>query len=210
VTRGSLGLEVEDLSHRVADYLGVHDIKGALITRVLPAGPAALAGLQPGDVVRSYAAKPIANAYDLLVRIAREKVNSEVVLEVQRRGKAGSYKLQVQAVATATEDGAQARTRTTHATDPMLGLDVQALSLPLRHELGYAGKGQVVVVAVAPGSPAEHAGLRRGDVVLDADLQPVDRPRTLLELLSDGRALLRIETLRGDVTYVLLEADNPT
>jgi S1-C subfamily serine protease len=78
----------------------------------------------------------------------------------------------------------------------------------LRTELGYEGEGRVVVEGVAPGSPADRAGLVPGLCILEADFRPVTRPRDMLAATADGRVLLRVENRDGEAAYVVLQQRN--
>jgi S1-C subfamily serine protease len=75
----------------------------------------------------------------------------------------------------------------------MLGLALEELTPKLRERFGYEGDGRVFVRGVAPGSDADRAGLRPGDIILQADRQPVQSIADIRSALKDGKALLYIE-----------------
>jgi S1-C subfamily serine protease len=75
----------------------------------------------------------------------------------------------------------------------MLGLKVEELTPQLRQRFGYSGDGRVFVRGVVPGSDADRAGLQPGDIILEADRNPVRSIRDLRTALGDGKALLFIE-----------------
>lgn len=202
VERGYLGLRAQALETNVASYLGYRESGGALIQQLDKDGPARQAGVLPGDIVTRYAGAAVKDGNDLLARIAHSPVNGKVRLELWRRGK--QLKLTL-AVANAPSASAVANDAGPLANDSMLGLKVRALSPDLRQELGYRGEGAVVVTQVVPGSPAARAGLNPAQVILEADLKPVTKPRDLLDAIDDKRMLLRVEDRDGDAAYVLLE-----
>ncbi len=84
VRRGWIGVEPRDLSHELAESLALPVRQGALITGVLARGPAAAAGLRPGDVVLRIGERPVANAGDLFGAVAAQPPGSEVGVQVQR------------------------------------------------------------------------------------------------------------------------------
>ncbi|MBX3600202.1 MAG: trypsin-like peptidase domain-containing protein [Rubrivivax sp.] len=85
VRRGWIGVEPRDLSPELSENLALPVTQGALITGVLARGPAAAAGLRPGDVVRRIGERDIANAGDLFAAVAAQPPGSEVGVQVQRR-----------------------------------------------------------------------------------------------------------------------------
>jgi serine protease Do len=202
VERGYLGLRAQALETNVASYLGYREARGALIQQLDKDGPAQRAGVLPGDIVTRYAGAVVKDGNDLLARIAQSPVSAKAQLELWRRGKLHKLTL---SVASAPSVGAVASDAGALANDPMLGLKVRALSPDLRQELGYQGEGAVVITQVVPGSPAARAGLNPAQVILEADLKLVTKPRDLLEAIEDKRMLLRVEDRHGEASYVLLE-----
>ncbi len=85
VTRGWIGVEPNDLSPELAETFGVKAKQGVIITGVLQNGPAALAGIRPGDVIVNVAGKPVANVSELLSRVAALKPGAPAKFSVLRR-----------------------------------------------------------------------------------------------------------------------------
>jgi Do/DeqQ family serine protease len=94
--RGYLGVNMMSLTRALAEQFGAHDLQGALITDVIPGSPAALAGVQPGDIVRTFNGAPIANANALLDRIAKAAVGTKVQLGIARNGREGTVTAEIQ------------------------------------------------------------------------------------------------------------------
>jgi serine protease DegQ len=86
VRRGYIGVEPADLSPDLMETFGVKSDHGVLITGVLQGGPAALAGVQPGDVITEVGGKPVTNVPELLTTVAALKPGTEVPFQLQRRG----------------------------------------------------------------------------------------------------------------------------
>jgi serine protease Do len=202
VERGHLGLRAQPLEARLAAYFGFRASGGALVHQVDQDGPAARAGVLPGDIVARYAGQPVKDAHDLLLRISRSRPEESVSLELWRAGKARTMSIAVAAAAPGKLVAAQGPVA---APDPLLGLRVRALTSELREELGYSGAGAVMVAQVLPNSPAARVGLRPRQVLLEADLKPVAKPRDLADAFTDKRMLLRVEDQEGETAYVLLE-----
>jgi serine protease Do/serine protease DegQ len=186
VERGTLGVDAQDLSPRVAAALGIKASSGALITSVLPDSPAAKAGLKPGDLVTSVNGRPVADAQDLRNAQGLATLGSTLALGVDRSGK----RLTVEAKLTAVSgqaDGASLDARLAGAsfTDAPSGNGIEG----------------VTVASVTPGSRAARNGLASGDIVVGVnnvatpDLAQLRRvfalhPRMLLlALVRDGQLL---------------------
>lgn len=85
VTRGWIGVEPSDLSPELAETFGVKTDEGVIITGVLQNGPAALAGIRPGDVITRVADKPVQNVSELLTRVAALKPGNPASFGVRRQ-----------------------------------------------------------------------------------------------------------------------------
>ncbi|GAB3184355.1 S1C family serine protease [Hydrogenophaga aquatica] len=86
VTRGWIGVEPQDLTPELAQYFGTNNAEGVIITGVLQNGPAASAGMQPGDVISSVAGAPVRDVAQLLSKVASLTPGQAVDIDVQRRG----------------------------------------------------------------------------------------------------------------------------
>lgn len=87
VSRGRVGVGLQELEPSMAEALGLNETEGALIAQVEPGGPAASAGLQRGDVVRSFAGKPIEDSRDFASVVADARVGTVVPITVVRDGR---------------------------------------------------------------------------------------------------------------------------
>ncbi len=154
VERGSLGVDVQDLTPRVAAALGIKASSGALVTDVLPGSPAAAAGLKPGDLVTSINGKPVKDAQDLRNAQGLALLGSTLVLGVDRGGR----HLTVDAKLTALSGEVQGA-----SLDPRLA----GATFSDASSGNARGRVQGVTVShVAPGSRAARSGLARGDVLV--------------------------------------------
>jgi len=184
VTRGFVGVEAQGLTGTTAKAMGLAEDAGALLAGVSPNGPAAKAGLQPGDVVQSINGTPIATPRDLAVTISGLKPGEEAKVRVLRDGAAKDMKITVgemprerMAAAEPTEQPNRAR----------VGVALGALSPEVRAqlELPEAVKG-AVIQRVQPGSPAQNAGLRAGDVILGVGGKAIETPAEAVSAIRDA------------------------
>ena len=198
VRRAWLGVSFQELSPGLAGRLGLDAARGALVSAVVPEGGAARAGLRPGDVIVSVDERAVEDGRDLLRAVLAQDVGARVRLGVVRDGQRRELE------ATLGERPSE-RVAARERAEPGAAGGAWGLSLaPLdRAERQALGEGGVKVAAVRPGSPAERAGLRPGDVLVEADRQALTDPGVLEEALEDGSALLRVRRERGAFFAVL-------
>lgn len=154
VVRGSLGVDAQDLSPRVAAALGIKAANGALITNVLPDSPAAKAGLKPGDLVTRVNGKPVTDAQDLRNAQGLAPLGSTLALQVDR----GGHKLDIDAKLTQVSGQAAGA-----ALDPRLTGATFVDTPGGEDDTGVEG---VTLSRVAPGSRAARDGLVAGDILV--------------------------------------------
>jgi len=190
VKRAWLGVSFQEITPELAAHFGGSFDGGALINAVVPQGPADKAGLRAGDVITAIGDQKIQEGHDLLRTVLRHGVGERLHLEVRRGDK--TKKITLVTGERPTEDGAQSRKEGVQ-DDSMLGLALEDLTPRLRERFRYEGDGRVFVRGIAPGSDADRAGLRPGDIILQADRQPVRSISDVRAALKDGKALLYVE-----------------
>ena len=193
VTRGWLGVVIQQITPEIAEQLELDDEKGALVSQVEPGGPADEAGIERYDVIRSFAGRTIDEMSDLPRVVASTGVGKKVDVVVMRDGKRKTLRAQI---AKMKEPG---ETQLASVPDARggaqaYGLRVQDLTDDVAERLGVDVSDGVVVTRVAPGSSAAEAGLRSGDVILEVDKQRASDAAELDEQLaeSDDGALLLV------------------
>ena len=208
VTRGYLGVQVGDLTPDLAQGFGFQaGTKGALVQNVVPRGPAAKGGVQAGDLVVAINGKPVASAGELTRAVALVPPGEQVRLEVVRRGgerKQLSFKVaqrpEDEAQASAGGEGEEGGTEPGTNKSPKLGVSLSPLTPDIARRLGVSGEEGVLVADVVEGGPAQRAGIRQGDLILEVNRQPVkkvDDVASALSKMKEGEmALLRVR--RGD------------
>ncbi len=208
VRRAWLGVTFQPMTPELAAQFPGVDHGGALISSVVPSGPAARAGLRTGDVVVLLDRQPVRRGHDLLRLVLRKPVGTSSVLGVIRNG----HPTQVTVHLTERPDNLdqhhpRQQNQPSQPHSGGFGMQVEPLTPQIRQQLGYQGHGQVVVSNVVDGSDAERAGLRAGDVIVQADRQPVRTTHDVERALGDGHALLLVERSDGRFFTVLSHSD---
>jgi len=165
VVRGFIGASVQKLSPEIAESLGINPARGALVADLVKGGPAETAGVKTGDVIVEFDRRAIKDSTDLPQQVARVAPGTAVQVKVIRDGKETTLPLTV-------GEMKEAEVAAT-AQEGELGLTVQPLTPQLAENLGLERKDGLVISAVKPGSAADEAGLRSGDVVVEINRQPV-------------------------------------
>ena len=195
VTRGWLGVAFQKMTPLLAESLGVGASRGALVAEVLPNTPAQQGGLKAGDVIVEFNENPIEESGDLPMIVARTPVGKEVGVKVLRDGDERTLTVRIGQL---DEDEAVAAAE----QDSDLGLTVRELTPDNAKNLSLKRTEGIVVTAVKPGSPADEAGLRQGDVILEVNRTPVATlaayNRALQQVEKGQNALLLVQ--RGELT----------
>ncbi|MHB8092197.1 MAG: DegQ family serine endoprotease [Syntrophales bacterium] len=167
VTRGLLGVTIQDVTPELAKSLGLGTTKGALVSQTLPGEPADKAGIKQGDVIINFDGRKVENSKDLPRIVAATPIGKEVAVTVIRDGK--EIKLQAKIGEMEEEKSAGLKT----PGQPTLGVSVQNLTPQVARELGLKQTAGVVVTDIESGSPAEDAGIQTGDVIESVNRKPV-------------------------------------
>ncbi len=194
VSRAWLGVSVQDVTPELAAAMQVPSGSGALVNNVASDGPAYKANLRPGDVIASVAAHPVRDAHDLIRETIAHEVGQPVALEIVRAGR--HY------AATATlSERPEAPVAPVPAQEPPsrhqgMGLVVRDLTPQQAAEMNLTAKPLPVLTQVAPGSPSDRAGLRVGDVIVEANGVSEPTSAQVADVARTGALLLRVK--RGD------------
>lgn len=198
VTRGYLGVLIQKVTPEIADSLGMERGYGALVANVSKDGPAEKAGVKVGDVIVEFDGKEVKDSAELPIIVARTQVEKKVRMKVLRDKKEVMLNVAVgelkeeEVVASAPEKGE-------------LGMTVQRLTPQIAESLGLEKAEGVVVTQVEPGSAADEAGIRRGDVILEIDrkaVRSVDEYKKSVATIRKGRGILFL-VRRGESTLFL-------
>lgn len=175
VSRGWLGVSIQNVDGPTAKALGLKEARGALIGGVMPEEPAAKAGLEAGDVILKVDKTDIANTEELIRIIANKRPGDSVNVSVWRDGKTRDFKVDL------AERNPEQRKDQNKDGDKKQSSEIDALGLELRpmteQEAGRlrldARQGGLILTQLNPEKPGAKAGLQRGDVILAVGRKPV-------------------------------------
>ena len=197
VTRGRIGVVIQHITPELTEALELENEKGALVSKVMPDGPAAEAGVEHGDVIVEFDGQPIEDWNELPRVVAATPVGKNVKMVVVRNGKRKTLKVEVGALDEG--ENLEARVEPESGT-AAFGLRVQDLTPEIAEQLDVEPDVGVLVTSVEPGSPAEEAGLRRGDVILEVDRTEVTSTSDLQARLGNAKDRALVLVRRGDAT----------
>ncbi|MDP3979330.1 MAG: DegQ family serine endoprotease [Pseudomonas sp.] len=182
VSRGWLGVVIQEVNKDLAESFGLDKPAGALVAQVLEGGPAAKGGLQVGDVILSIDGTPIVMSGDLPHLVGRLKPGSKAALDVVREG---AHKKLTLTIGALPEDG-EALAGTTgpgvERSSNRLGVKVVELTVEQKKSLDL--QGGVVITEVLDG-PAALIGLRPGDVITHLNNQAIDSTKTFTQVARE-------------------------
>nr|BFD66071.1 DegQ family serine endoprotease [Bdellovibrio sp. HAGR004] len=195
IARGFLGTSLGDLDPEAAEYLGLGDVRGAVITGIAPGSPAMKAGLKMYDIVTEFNGKTIRSTLDLMDAVADAPIGKPVKTKLIRNNKELTLNVttaeRVEEKRVARKAGA--KTYAGQKAPFNLGFSVIDPTPELRQEWGLPDDmKQPVVIETERFSVASKGGLRVGDVILDVNKQPVDNSKDVLKSLKKGKNTLRI------------------
>jgi serine protease Do len=185
VTRGHLGVTIQEVNQSLAESFGMKGATGALVTAVTPDGPAQKAGVQTGDVVIGFNGKEIKSSAELPLAVGDVRPGETATLRVWRKGETKDLKV----VVGESPQPQLAQSSPQGAEQPRLGVAVRPLTPSEGNETGVDGG---LLVEQATGAAAA-AGIAPGDVILSVNGTPVknaDELRTAIEKAGKHAALL--------------------
>ena len=199
VTRGRIGVHIQEIDQTLAQSFGMDESKGALVSKVEPGGPAAKAGIRSGDVILSVDGESIDQMTELPAVIAVKKPGSKASIDIWRDGK--EQQLDV-VIGSFDQDKVAAVQPQPQVETDSLGLAVRELTPQEEQQLNGE---QGLFVERAEG-PAAAAGLRRGDVILAVGSTPVSSAEQLVELSKQaGKTVALLVQRDNQRTYVPLQ-----
>lgn len=181
VTRGYLGVYIQDMDQSLAQSFGLSKPQGALVTQVSPDSPAAEAGLKTGDIVMKFNSVEIDRSSELPPAVGRTPVGRDVPMEILRDGQRQTLSIQVGELPEDRVASAPAH----RSPSNRLGALVTELDSEERERLGLDERG-VKVEKLDPEGAAAAAGIRNGDVILKFGNNDISSRKQLAKLASDS------------------------
>nr|VFJ43817.1 MAG: serine protease Do [Candidatus Kentron sp. DK]VFJ49660.1 MAG: serine protease Do [Candidatus Kentron sp. DK] len=208
VSRGWLGVLIQDVTGELAESFGMKKPMGALVAKILPKSPAVRAGFQVGDVVVKFDGKEIRHSSDLPPIVGASKIGSRVPVTVLRDGESKTLYVVIEELP--EDDDLQLATTgdSGMATDSKLGLTVRDLTAEQRKKYELEGQQGGVLVGNVKEGPALDAGIQSGDIILRIDNKPVTDTRQLKQLAKDlpsGKPIPVLVQRRGSPLFLALK-----
>ena len=204
VRRGRLGVAVQSLTPDLAEALSLDAKQGVVVNGVEPASPAEKAGIKKGDVIVAFRGEPVKSAQDLRNRIGLAAVGTDAPLTVLRDGKRLDLNPTLDAMPKAKIAASAAPSAAPNAaarSDALQGADFRDVPRDGQHG---SIKG-AIFTSVEPGSAADRAGLRPGDIVTAVNRTPVASAADLAKVVRQQQGRIALNVQRGDAqTYVLV------
>jgi serine protease Do len=203
VTRGYLGVTIQNLTPDLAKSFGLGDKKGVLIAQVVDDSPASKAGLKQGDLVLKLNGQPSGTMGDFRNRIAFTSPGTTETLTILRDGKEKRVEVTIGELPqdVVSEDSSP-------ESSEQLGLSVRNLTPDLAARLDYEGESGVVISQVEPGSVAQLAGLRAGSLIQEVNRKAVTNVREFKKQLDQtpkGESILLLVKEGQYSRFVALE-----
>lgn len=206
VTRGRIGVVIQQVTKELADGFGLSKPQGALVNSVEKGGPADKAGIEAGDVILRFDGKAVNSSEDLPRIVGGTKPGNKVAVQVWRNKAARDLQIVV-AELSDERTGRQARSgKPQPPVAAQFGMGLTDLTDAQRKELKVEGG---VFVDNAQGAAAR-AGLRRGDVILavnNQDVKSVEQFRQLMGSFEKGRIVALLVRRGGNSLYIPLRLD---
>lgn len=210
VTRGWIGVTIQELTPELAQQFGLQKSYGALVSDVSKDSPAARAGIARGDVIVGFNGKEIKDVNSLRNLVSQSKAGSTIVLKILRNGTELTVRVTIdelpREVAEAVPDAQPANATARVFT----GLVVVDLTKEINRQLGFdKDEKGVVVVRVEPGSPADEAEIKKGDIIKEINKKEIgDREdyNRILSSVKGNESLLLFINRGGKKFYVILRS----
>jgi serine protease Do len=180
VIRGYLGVSIQAINPDLAKAMKLDDVEGALVSDVVSGGPAEKAGIKRGDVIVSFKNEMVEESHDLPAIVAATPVGKEVTVNVIRDGK--EHQMEVEVGELQFKD--VLANETDKPAEWKWGLMLRDLSSQMVRQHGLKPDHGVVVVDVKPGSPAEKAGIKRGDLILEINRNSAKSVKEVVEVIA--------------------------
>ena len=183
VTRGWLGVSIQEITPALAKSLDLKEKKGALVAQVVSGSPAEKAGIEQGDVIVEFDGKEVADSKDLPRVVASTPVGKTVTIKLSRNGKGLDRRVTVGEM----EEKVEVSKAPSHRS---LGITVQNLTAEIAKGLGLEKEKDtgVVVTGVEPGSAASNAGIRTGDVIREVNRKPVKDVEDFVQKIEKAKS----------------------
>lgn len=205
VVRGWLGVAIQDITAELAESFGLPSTEGVLVSDVTSNSPAEKGGMKRGDVILEYQGKKVEDINQLRILVAQTPVGTKASLKILRDNRPMNLTI------TIGEQPAELFARGPGAVSPTreFGMSLENLTPELARRFGYEDEmGGVLVVDVEPGSLAEMAGIRSGDLIKEVNRERVHNLQEFWEVVErspEEKGLLLLVKRGMTTRYILLK-----
>lgn len=211
VTHGYMGIGISDVTPDNSKFFHMDKAVGAVVTQVEADSPASKAGLKVGDVITQLDSRPVNDAGELQVEVGEKSPGTAVHLGILRDGKSMDVAVTLEAMNGSGHDNESA---SADHGKPRWGVGLSDITPDAREQLqAPASVHGALIEQVQPGSPADNAGLQRGDVIMEVNRKPVhdaaEATKALREVANGQDALLLVWSNGGNTFRVLHPTEAP-
>ena len=202
VTRGQLGVTIQDLSGDIAAGLGIKNIKGALVSSVLPGSPAEAAGIKVGDVITKFEGVAVTSNSHLLRMVSAVKIGKKVSLDVLRDSKTITLEA---VIAKAKNDDEESKTSTKSKERQVFGMTLKDINEEMiaKYNLKVTNNKGAVVTSVEKSSVAGMAGIRPGDIITRINKKEVNSAKDFDHVASNSSQSITLLVSRGSASIFI-------
>jgi len=201
VSRGRIGVMIQEVTKELAESFGLSDSKGALVVSVEKSSPADLAGIKARDIILQFDEKEVTTSSDLPRIVGNTKPGSKVSVQVWRNSSFKTIKIEVgETRSDEATDSRKSRQNKKPDTSNRLGLALNEITAEQKKQLDITGG--LLVEDVQPNGIASRSGIRIGDIILgfnSTDVKNVDQFNQLLNQTKSGKNIALL-IKRGDLT----------
>jgi serine protease Do len=204
VTRGWLGVMIQQVTPDLAENFGLDRPIGALVGQVVPDSPADKAGLKAGDVIIEYNGREVSQMSMLPAMVASTSVGENAKLVLIRNGKKQNITVKIGKL----EDEEPVIAGTETGTSKKLGMTVQELTPKLAESLGIGEEQGLIVTDISSGSAAAEAGILRGDIILEINREKAENVaqyKKALQAAQEKESILLLIKRDQHTRFVVLE-----
>lgn len=197
VTRGWIGVTIQELTPEIAQKFGLKTAQGALVSDVAKGSPAQKSGIIRGDIILQFDGNKIKDVSSLRNIVAQMKIGSKVEVKILRKDREMTFFVIIEELPAEAAEIIPSSTQETSRINALSGITVMDLNNVISKQLGLdRDEKGVVIAAIESGSSAEEAGIRKGDVIQEIDRQKVasiqDFNKIVSKLKPDDPVLLFI------------------
>jgi serine protease Do len=203
VTRAWLGVGIQDLTSELAEYYGIEQDKGVLVTKVYEGNPAAEAGIRPNDLIISVNGHEVSSSRELSRIIAESPIDEKTEIRLIRNGKEKKV-----AVRLKQRDDEDLSPQQSGESRSQLGIQLREMNPEMARRFGFeeSEKG-VLVTAVQPGSKAAQAGIQQGDLIREinhSDVRTIKDFKEKFDRIQEGQPV-RLLIRRGHHMFLVIK-----